>query len=619
MSIERALREQCRIPAQCYFVSAILDNGETVTFSGPTEYKEKIPTFFDMNRWMRCATGQSPSVADLVAGSEPVYEDHHAHSRSRSRRPQSQVTGQGLEYEGRRPAYHRVNGVDEFDDDFSRNRKRARGTTSRRIAEMAEERPIRVTAPTKIPVRISEEQVIWNVYDQRFRGLQQTACKLIAKAWVKLVEPKKQSTHPYTGSDEKAPDWWPKPWGTTRDEKVRHKEPDHLYKKERVHLLKHILRMIVLPNAEQHPDIQKLNLNVAKLEEATTEVLSSFFTDKDAPNNIKKKPYLKEIFLLAKYEERFRNGEIDGTTNVYIMIEDKIPDNYTSENDESATIKEDEDQEVMRGPVTISPRRQMPGALIAPARATTSSGAPMSANTSTPSHSGDHSPGTGMPNGTATSAAHQFMSELPHRNHPTYPPSQLMHPELGANDHHTGYVDSSGLGVSNSPSHHHHAGLAESHSGVTLQQMVPNPHETSRRSSIFSPTTDYNNTPTSTSVYQTWQQGSNAPSASPLYAFTPQQAQIQTQPQAQHAQHGFPQAPVGMPPQNHGYMGHGFEQLPRNTYETTAHDAIFRQSNVPPGAVNPQGTYSMQLAPQDARALPGHGLKSEPPNRGLLH
>lgn len=301
------------------------------------------------------------------------------------------------------------------------------------------------------------------------------------------------------------------------------------------------------------------------------------------------------------------------------MSEDKIPDNYTSENDESATIKEDEDQEVMRGPVTISPRRQMPGALIAPARATTSSGAPMSANTSTPSHNGEHSPGTGMPAGTATSAAHPFMSELPHRNHPTYPPSQLMHPELGTNDHHTGYVDSSGMSVSNSPSHHHHAGMAESHSGVTLQQMVPNPHETSRRSSIFGPTTEYNGTPTSTSVYQTWQQGSNAPSASPLYAFPPQQAHIQTQPQAQHTQHGFPQGPVGIPPQNHGYMGHGYEQLPRNTYETAAHDAIFRQNNVPPGAVNPQGAYSMQLAPQDSRALPGHDLKTEPPNRGLLH
>lgn len=140
---------------------------------------------------------------------------------------------QALEYEGRRAGYdhRRIQGIDEIDEDIYRNRKRARGTTSRRITEMAEERPIRVTQPTKRPVRISEEHVIWNIYDQRFRGLQQTACKLIAKAWVKLVEPKKQSTHPYTGSDEKAPDWWPKPWGTTRDEKVRHKEPDHLYKK----------------------------------------------------------------------------------------------------------------------------------------------------------------------------------------------------------------------------------------------------------------------------------------------------------------------------------------------------------------------------------------------------
>lgn len=301
------------------------------------------------------------------------------------------------------------------------------------------------------------------------------------------------------------------------------------------------------------------------------------------------------------------------------MGEDKIPDGYTSDNDESATIKEDEDQEVMRGPVTISPRRPMPGALIAPARATTS-GAPMSANTSTPSHSGDHSPGNGMPAGTGTTTAHSFMGELPHRNHPTYPPSQLMHPDLGANDHHTGYVDSGGLGVGNSPSHHHHGSMTEGHGGVALQQMVPNPHETSRRSSMFSPTTEYSGTPTSTSVYQTWQQGSNAPSTSPLYAFTPQQAQIQTQTQAQHAQHGsfVPQGPVGMPPQNHGYMGHGFEPMPRNTYEPTPHDAMFRQSNVPTGTVNPQGTYSMQLAPQDSRALPGQGLKPEPPNRGLL-
>lgn len=78
---------------------------------------------------------------------------------------------------------------------------------------------------------MQDETALWNFYDQRFKSCQQSACKLIAKAWVKAVEPKKQSTHPYTGSDEKAPGWWPKPWGNTKEDKVRHKEPDHLYKR----------------------------------------------------------------------------------------------------------------------------------------------------------------------------------------------------------------------------------------------------------------------------------------------------------------------------------------------------------------------------------------------------
>lgn len=80
-------------------------------------------------------------------------------------------------------------------------------------------------------IRVCDHNALWKFYDQRFKSCQQSACKLIAKAWVKAVEPKKQSTHPYTGSDEKAPDWWPKPWGTSKEEKVRHKEPDHLYKR----------------------------------------------------------------------------------------------------------------------------------------------------------------------------------------------------------------------------------------------------------------------------------------------------------------------------------------------------------------------------------------------------
>jgi hypothetical protein len=72
---------------------------------------------------------------------------------------------------------------------------------------------------------------VYDFYEQRFKSCQQSACKLIAKAWVKVLAPKKQSTHPYTGSDERAPDWWPKPWGVSKEERVRHKEPDHLYKR----------------------------------------------------------------------------------------------------------------------------------------------------------------------------------------------------------------------------------------------------------------------------------------------------------------------------------------------------------------------------------------------------
>lgn len=108
--------------------------------------------------------------------------------------------------------------------------------------------PAAILNPPKKQLRIGDKDEVKKFYEQRFRNCQQTACKLIAKAWVKAVEPKKQSNHPYTGSDEKAPEWWPKPWGPTRDEKVRHKEPDHLYKKGTLRLL---LLFCILANTWQ--------------------------------------------------------------------------------------------------------------------------------------------------------------------------------------------------------------------------------------------------------------------------------------------------------------------------------------------------------------------------------
>lgn len=137
----------------------------------------------------------------------------------------------GPQYASRRMLDRRQIKADSFDDEpFQyKTRKRPRAQMYRRDLG-DDDAPVSSTSARK-PIKVGDSEALWQFYDQRFRNCQQTACKLIAKAWVKAVEPKKQSNHPYTGSDEKAPDWWPKPWGPSRDEKVRHKEPDHLYKK----------------------------------------------------------------------------------------------------------------------------------------------------------------------------------------------------------------------------------------------------------------------------------------------------------------------------------------------------------------------------------------------------
>lgn len=69
-------------------------------------------------------------------------------------------------------------------------------------------------------------------FSDAFRAVQQVSCRTIAKEWIKLIHPKKQSTHPYNGKnprtgergdpDSTKPSYWP------RD--VIHKEPDHINK-----------------------------------------------------------------------------------------------------------------------------------------------------------------------------------------------------------------------------------------------------------------------------------------------------------------------------------------------------------------------------------------------------
>jgi hypothetical protein len=86
----------------------------------------------------------------------------------------------------------------------------------------------------EVMISIIDRDLVRKYYEKAFRNLQQTNCRTLAKAYVKLVEPRKQVYFPYNGRkaitgvayhlDPEAakPPWWPPG--------VRHREPDHLLK-----------------------------------------------------------------------------------------------------------------------------------------------------------------------------------------------------------------------------------------------------------------------------------------------------------------------------------------------------------------------------------------------------
>jgi hypothetical protein len=79
---------------------------------------------------------------------------------------------------------------------------------------------------------INDEAEIQRFYFARFEDMSQSACNVIAKVFVKLVEPKKQTHYPYIKGDVKVPPWWP----DTKDENsVQHRDPDHLPKPGGLH------------------------------------------------------------------------------------------------------------------------------------------------------------------------------------------------------------------------------------------------------------------------------------------------------------------------------------------------------------------------------------------------
>ncbi|KAK7206057.1 hypothetical protein BZA70DRAFT_275596 [Myxozyma melibiosi] len=177
--------------------------------------------------------------------------------------------------------YATLPGTSEIDDEFLSQAQRVRPAPIyvRSTAEIPEPICARDSdQPEYYPLAISDSAAVTEFLEAKFRELQQLVCKIVAKAWIKVIEPKKQTNHPYNKGEGYKPDWWPS--------QARHKEPDHLMKPERLLLLISMLR-------SRKADLRQLR-------SATLEYSLNI------PKN--KMEVLEEIYYVADMEERYQRN-----------------------------------------------------------------------------------------------------------------------------------------------------------------------------------------------------------------------------------------------------------------------------------------------------------------------
>ncbi|KAF3389426.1 Uncharacterized protein F1880_004497 [Penicillium rolfsii] len=154
-------------------------------------------------------------------------------------------------------------------------------------------------------ISIRDKDFLYRYYEKVFQNLQQTNCRVLAKAYVKLVEPRKQVNYPYNGRkivagrtqqlepDETKPPWWPSG--------VSHREPDHLPKAERIRLLVHILCELRTSHG----------VTARRLKEADQPIRRQI-------SPTERLQILDEVYRVREEEEKFQEGVTDGKTLVSI-------------------------------------------------------------------------------------------------------------------------------------------------------------------------------------------------------------------------------------------------------------------------------------------------------------
>ena len=127
----------------------------------------------------------------------------------------------------------------------SRDRLSVQEGASDTDSDEQEEEDEAVNAPVILEeIMIKNEDEVWKTIAAKLWQMKQANCKKVAKAWIKLKEPRKMVKYPYNGGATKEeakrkygeknpgeltkPSWWCQTKGWQRGEGCRHREPDHV-------------------------------------------------------------------------------------------------------------------------------------------------------------------------------------------------------------------------------------------------------------------------------------------------------------------------------------------------------------------------------------------------------
>ncbi|KAL9047132.1 MAG: hypothetical protein Q9214_000213 [Letrouitia sp. 1 TL-2023] len=160
-------------------------------------------------------------------------------------------------------------------------------------------------------IKIGDKEAVERFYEISFTRIGQANLKGILKAWIKVIHPRKQSTHPYNGGttaeeskmrfgehspgELTKPYYWPGSVKSDGSPKCRHKEPDHLTKNERFILAKHL-------SWTEGVVIDTLRKSTKAL----------FSPESEAAK------LLDEIYTMKEKKEQLFDGEIDADSTVLV-------------------------------------------------------------------------------------------------------------------------------------------------------------------------------------------------------------------------------------------------------------------------------------------------------------